>query len=139
MTSPNPMNRLQIFKQVLLVSFGISLALLTTSAIDNVFHWLPSPGSMTGWHLVWFIMQVGTIALGSIMLVNRDLPLSIRLNTAFGYFVVAWITLLSFALRVIEIAPDGFNLVLLGFAFVIGLTYWWLRRTRINTSEQMFP
>ena len=139
MTAKNPVQRLQTFKQILLVSSGVALALLATTIIDNIFHWLPSPDSMTGWHCVWFVVQVATIALGGLLLMTRELPLAARLNTAFGYFAVAWIALLAIALRMMEIAPIGSNLVLFGLAAVIGAIYWWLRRTYVGKPEEMFP
>jgi len=67
-----------------------------------------------------------------------QIPLRERLNTIFGYFAIAWFTLLPIGLRVGRYESSSFNFVLLGCAIVIAIGYWSLRCKSIDPQE-IFP
>jgi hypothetical protein len=67
------------------------------------------------------------------------IPLVERLNTIFGYFAVAWFTLLPVGIRVGPFESKSSNLLLLGFGLTIAVCYWWLRRKSLGVQNEIFP
>jgi len=144
MAIENIERRLVIWKQVLLVSIGASLALLAMPIAELLVTFYPgSPSGYSGWYVVWSVVQIATMTLGVILLSGRgwrDLPLSTRLNTIFGYLTTGWVTLLAFGFKVgrDDISSELIFLII-GIGVVIGLGYWWLCRSHVNAPEEMFP
>jgi hypothetical protein len=68
-----------------------------------------------------------------------QIPLRERLNTIFGYFTVAWFTLLPVGIRIGRYTPKSFNFFLFGCAIALAIGYWWLRRKSIETQLEIFP
>jgi hypothetical protein len=81
---------LEVWKHFMWVSVGASVTLLATAAaeIPNTRYEAYFPG----WYAVWFILQVAITPAGLALLIGktwRTLPLSYRLNTAFGFLAAA--------------------------------------------------
>ncbi len=147
MNTEQLVKRLELWRRILMFACGLTLTLLAL-AITSVPSYHLSDN--WGWYLVWFVAQVATAPLGFVLLVStrwRELPLAERLNTIFGFFAVSWLLFFTFLIKYNRDEPYSFggllNLVIyalvLGAAIVLGLTYWWLRKSRINSPEQLFP
>jgi len=139
MTPEYLQKQLEIWKRALLVGLGASVTLLATAIAD-----IPDspPPHFPGWFAVWFMLQLATTPAGFALLVGkswRALALSDRLNTAFGYLGVAWITLLAFGFKAGSSAPGALSLLVIGLGVVLAMGYVRLRRTRANAPEEMFP
>ena len=131
--------RLEIWKRVLFINIGASFTLLATgiAELPNI-----SRPYFPGWYGVWFIVQLASLLPGFVLLWGKhwmQMPLRERLNTIFGYFVVAWITLLPVGIRMGSNTPDSFNFLFLGCAIAITIGYWRLRRMSIETQNEIFP
>ena len=131
--------RLEIWKRVLFITLGASLALF----IQALLKYLESKSLVfeADWYGVWFIVMLAAFLPGFVLLWGRhwmQIPLRERLNTIFGYFAIAWFTLLPIGLRVGRYESKSFNFVLLGCAIAIAIGYWSLRRRSMETQE-MFP
>lgn len=131
--------RLEIWKRILFINIGASITLLATgiAELPNI-----SKPYFPGWYGVWFIVQLASLLPGFVLLWGKhwmQMPLRERLNTIFGYFVVAWITMLPIGIRMGPNAPDSFNFLFLGCAIAIAIGYWWLRRKSIEIQGEIFP
>ena len=126
--------QLERWKKWLLVCAGAAVTFLTTG-VDSV---TSNPG-FPGWFITWLILQLGTTPAGFMILCGRGwraLPLAARLNTAFGYLSVAWIALIGVGVRA---QPSAFLFLVFLFGLPLTAAYLWLRRTRIDAPEEMFP
>ena len=130
--------QLENWKRWLLVSSGAAITLLATSIADIPNYSNPS---FPGWFAIWLILQLGTTPAGFGLLSGkgwRTLPLAERLNTAFGYLTVAWITLLAFGFKAVWL-PSILWFLIFGLGIALAVAYLTLRRTRIDSPEEMFP
>ncbi len=102
------------------------------------------------WYLLWLIFQIAVTPVGFVLFVSRDwrqLPLSQRLNTAFGYLAVAWVLFFAFIVKTNHDMASAYGglptLVFYGLVGSAGLaliwSYWLLRRAHDNSPEEMFP
>lgn len=129
--------RLEIWKNILFINIGASLvlfvqAILTYQAEESLLF-------ETSWYAVWFIVQLATFLPGFVLLWGKhwmQIPLLERLNTIFGYFAVAWFTLLPVG---VSIASKALDFFLLGFAVLIATCYQWLRRKNLGMQNEIFP
>lgn len=132
-------NRFEIWKRILFIIVGGSITLF----IQGVLKYLESRSLVFDayWYGVWFIVQLASFLPGFVLLWGKNwmqIPLRERLNTIFGYFAIAWFTLLPIGLRVGRYESRSLNFVLLGCAIAIAISYWSLRRKSMETQE-MFP
>ena len=147
MTPETLEKRLELWKRWLLVGTGASITLLVWAIVD-----LPNLGRAyaPGWFYVWPFFQIAITPAGLVLLIGkawRELPLSQRLDTAFGYLGVAWLTLLAFGIKsgsdtsVLQsvLGATLLTLIIGGSAMAIGLSYWILSRNRLTAPEEMFP
>ena len=131
--------RLEIWKRVLFITLGASLTLF----VQALLKYLESKSLLFDayWYGVWFIVQLASFLPGFVLLWGKNwmqIPLRERLNTIFGYFGIAWFTLLPIGLRIGRYETRSFNFVLLGCATAIAIGYWSLRRKSID-SQEIFP
>lgn len=131
--------RLEIWKRILFIVSGASLTLFMQAVLKYlearilVFE--------AYWYSVWFIVLLASFLPGFVLLWGRhwmQIPLRERLNTIFGYFAVAWFTLLPIGLRIERYESKSTNFALLGCAIAIAISYWFLRRKSMGPQE-MFP
>jgi len=131
--------RFEIWKHILFINIGASAVLLAIRVLDAPnFPKMDFPG----WYGVWFVVQMASLLPGFVLLWGKhwmQIPLPERLNTIFGYFVVAWITLSPFGLTIGPDFPGLFNSLFLGCAVAIAVGYWRLRRKSFGTQNEMFP
>ncbi len=131
--------RLEVWKQVLFVTFGASLTLF----IQALLKYLESQSLIFDayWYVVWFIVMLASFLPGFVLLWGKhwmQIPLRERLNTIFGYFALTLFTLLPIGLRIGRYESKAFNFVLLGCAIAIAIGYWSLRRKSME-SQEIFP
>lgn len=143
MTVENIEKRLDIWKQVLLINIGASLVLMIIAIVELLVKFYPDRSyNYSGWYVVWFILQVSTVTLGVALLSGRrwrQLSLSTRLNTAFGYFTTGWFVLTALGLKTGINITNELVILIIGTGATIGLSYWWLQRRRVNAPDEMFP
>lgn len=132
--------RLEVWKYILFMNIGASLALFVQALLSYL-----DTGSLlfqTNWYGVWLIVQLAAFLPGFVLLWGKHwmhVPLPKRLNTVFGYFVVAWFNLLPVGIRVGSYEPKSFNFFLLGGAIAIVMSYWFLRQKSLEIQNEIFP
>jgi hypothetical protein len=132
--------RFEIWKHILFINFGASIALFLQAVLN--YQESRSLVFQVSWYGVWFIVQLAAFLPGFVLLWGKNwmhIPLHERLNTIFGYFAVAWFTLLPVSIRIGRYASTSSNLFLLGFAIAIAAGYWWLRRKSMGMQSEIFP
>jgi hypothetical protein len=135
MTTEYLQQQLARWQQLLLICTGASGVLLATALTDTSYG---SP-STAGWFAIWLILQLGVTPAGFMLVSSKGwqtLPMSTRLNTAFGYFTVAWITLAALGFRV---GSTFLGLLLFASGAALLVSYLWTHRGRSNSPEEMFP
>jgi hypothetical protein len=139
MNIDNLQKRLEIWKRILFMNIGASVILILQAVL--IYQDTRSLMFGTSWYGVWFVVQLAAFLPGFVLLWGKhwmQIPLRERLNTIFGYFAIAWFTLLPIGLRVGRYESRSLNFVLLGCAIAIAISYWSLRRKSMETQE-MFP
>jgi len=131
--------RFENWKRILFIIMGASITLF----IQAVLKYQESRSLVfeAYWYGVWFIVQLASFLPGFVLLWGKHwmrVPLRERLNTIFGYFAIAWFTLLPIGLRIGRYESRTFNFILLGLAIAITIGYWSLRRKSMDTQE-IFP
>jgi hypothetical protein len=131
--------RLEAWKRILFITFGASLTLFAQALLRYLEY--QSLTFETYWYAIWFVVQLAAFLPGFVLLWGKNwmqIPLRERLNTIFGYFAVAWFTLVPIGLRIGRYESKVFNFVLLGCAIAIAIGYWSLRRKSMEPQE-IFP
>ena len=131
--------RLEIWNRILFINIGASITLFVQSIL--IYQEFGSLNFQTSWYGVWFVVQLASFLPGFVLLWGKhwmQIPLLERLNTIFGYFAVAWFTLLPVGLRVDPYTSKTFNFFWLGCAIVLAAGYRRLRRS-LQISNEMFP
>jgi hypothetical protein len=142
MTTEYLEKQLAIWKQWLLVSTGASVTLLATAIAD--FPNRPNP-FFPGWFGLGFLLLLNTVTPGIVLLLGsawRKLPIGARLNAIFGYFAMAWVTLIAFWSKAASLFGISIPLLLAflgGIGIALGIVYLMLRRGHFNKPEAMFP
>jgi len=139
--------KLEIWKPWLLISVGASIMLLLIAIAD-----IPNQGRAyaPSWFYVWPFFQLAVTPAGFVLLISkawRQIPLHQRLDTAFGYLGVAWLSLFAFGIKsgsdtpVLQSVLGATLLAVLigGSAIALGLSYWLLHRARSTLPEEIFP
>lgn len=132
--------RLEIWKHILFITIGASLTL----SVQAVLNYQESQSLIyqTSWYGAWLIVQLAAFFPGFVLLWGKhwmQLPLLERLNTVFGYFAVAWFTLLPVGLQIDPYTPKTFNFFWLGGGVALATGYWWLRRKCLGIQNEIFP
>jgi len=147
MTTEDLEKNLERWKRVLLISIGI-VAMLMLFAIYDIPK--KQKTELLDWYCTWAVFQVFITPPGFVLLISkfgRSLPTRERINTAFGYFTVAWLALLAFGIQtgsdqsiwysplaaVVLVAGVG------GSGVLLALSYWLLRRIRLQAPDDVFP
>jgi hypothetical protein len=132
--------RLEIWKRILFINLGASITLFVQAIL--IYQESGSLMFGTSWYGVWLIVQLATFLPGFVLLWGKNWmqqPLFERLNTIFGYFAVAWFTLLPVGLRIDPYSSKVFNFLWLGGAIVLAMGYRWLRRKSLGIQDEIFP
>lgn len=132
--------RLKTWKCILFMVIGASVTLFAQA----VLQYLESQSLVfeMSWYGVWFFVQLAAFLPGFVLLWGKhwmQLPLLERLNTIFGYFAIAWFTLLPVGLRIDPYSSKTFNLFWLGGVTALIVGYWWLRRKSLGIQNEIFP
>lgn len=134
--------QLEKWKRVLLLLAGVGLTL----AISMVGFERPYTFSL-GWITIWLVLELGAIPAGLLIFFGkewRQLPLTQRLNTAFGFLGAAWLGWLAVGLWVYsESSSLGGSFTRLAFVLLIGavlaISYLLQRRAHTSSPEDIFP
>lgn len=132
--------RLEIWKRILFINIGASFTLFVQAVLN--YQISRSLVFQVSWYGVWFIVELAAFLPGFVLLWGKhwmQLPLHQRLNTIFGYFAVAWFTILPVGIKLGQYTTKSFNFILLGCAIAIAVGYWWLHRKSIETQTEIFP
>lgn len=136
MTTDYLEQQLEKWKRVLLLFVGAGLTLAA-----SMFGILEPTSVSLGWIAVWIVLQLGAVSAGLLMLFSktwRQLPLMQRLNTAFGFFGVAWLCWLAIGFGIAGESFAMFTFILL-LGALLALIYLLRRRASTNSPEEIFP
>lgn len=128
--------RFEIWKYLLFINIGASITLFLQAIL--IYIEFPRSDLQVSWYGVWLIVLLANLLPGFVLLWGKhwmQISLRERLSTIFGYFAVAWFTLLPVGIRMGRDTSKPFNFFLFGCAIVIAVSYWWLRRK----SNEIFP
>lgn len=131
--------KLEQWKRWLLVCIGASVTLLVTGLDRETGFYF---NSFWGWIVVWLILQLGTIPAGISLLVSSEwkkLPLTERLNTAFGFLAVSWLGWIALFIRGWGTPLMILMFFILPFGIGLAIIYWRLRRKSVDRLEELFP
>ncbi len=132
--------RLEFWKRMLLAALGSAVTFLSTTIADSSRNSYFSD-STWGWYLVWVVIWLAIAPPGFYLLMGRKwrkVSLATRLNTAFGYLGCAWLVLLSAGIKGFSNGNQACNTFIVISAFILGGSYWYLRRKKDN-PEEIFP
>lgn len=93
------------------------------------------------WDILGYLLLIVILIPGILLTVHpawRQVPLTKRSHLIFGYFLAAWIVVLSLSMLVVWGPDYGLNLLVVGSALALGLGYWWMRRKK-DMAEEVFP
>ena len=143
--------RLEFWKRGLLVGFGASVTLLAITLAES------SRDISWGWYFVCVVIWLAVAPPGFYLLMNkkwRKVPLSSRLNVAFGYLGCAWLVLLSADVSGFQSCNlmtltgsgewvcshhiAGWDMLTIITIFILGAAYWYLRKKK-DKPEEIFP
>ena len=127
--------RLEFWKHGLFLALGASVTVFATTlaGASQVGFW--------GWYLVWVVIWLAIAPPGFYLLMSRKwrkVPLSSRLNLAFGYLGCAWLVLFSAGIRGYLSTAIGCITWIIILALILGGVYWYLRKKK-DKPEEMFP
>ncbi len=128
--------QLDTWKQWLLVAAGASATFFITTLVNH-----PRTDIFSGWYVVLLAFWLSMTPAGFILLMGRKwrtVPLTKRLNIAFGFLGCAWLVLLTIGIIGIFIGETSCISFLVLFTIILGAIYFYLRK-RNKASEQMFP
>lgn len=140
MNIDNLQKRLEIWKRILFMNIGASVILILQAVL--IYQDTRSLMFGTSWYGVWFVVQLAAFLPGFVLLWGKhwmQLPLPERLNTIFGYFAAAWLTILPVGLRIEPYESKTFNVFWLGGGIALAIGYWWLRRKSSVMQNEIFP
>lgn len=136
MTTEYLEQQLEKWQRVLLLFLGAGLMMAaSTFGIAGEYSF------SYGWVMAWLVLQLGTVPVGLLMLFSKDwrrLPLTQRLNTAFGFLGTGWLGWLAIGFRLAGESSLAFAATLLPGA-ILALIYLLSRRTQIRPAEEIFP
>jgi hypothetical protein len=136
MTSEYLEQQLEKWKRFLLLFLGAGLT-LAASTFGTTSEYTFSGG----WILAWIVLQLGTVPAGLLMLFSKDwrqLPLTQRLNVAFGFLGIGWLGWLAIGFHICAREPYTFAFILLPGA-VLATIYLLQRRAHAIPPEEIFP
>jgi hypothetical protein len=132
--------QLEFWKRGVFVAIGSSLTLLATAIAESPRSHLSSQ-LVWAWYIVWVVIWLSIAPLGFFLLMSRQwrkVPLSIRLNVAYGYLCCAWLVLLSAGIKGYSSGDHACNTLVIITAFILGASYYYLRKKK-SEPEEMFP
>ena len=132
--------RLEFWKRILFINLGASITLFVQAVL--AYQETRSLIFQVGWYGAWFIAFLAAFLPGFVLLWGKhwmQVPLHQRLNTIFGYFAVAWFTLLPAVIRLGQYDTKSANFILLGIAITIAVGYFWLHSRSKDALGEIFP
>lgn len=136
----NLQQRLEIWKHMLFILVGASLTLFLQAILN--YQESRSLIFQTSWYGMWFVVQFAAFLPGFVLLWGEhwmQIRLLERLNTIFGYFAVAWFTILPVGFQIGPYTSKTFNFFWLGCGIALTMIYWWLRRKNLEIQNEIFP
>ena len=130
------LNRVFVVSAEELKLMGGSIS-IPDSVVQNIAGSLNAPW----WSLVCLGILLAVLFPGLILSFHpgwRKVSIHKRLNLMVGFFLSAWVVLLSFGVQDPLNVANGYNILLLGSAIAIGGAYWRLRRKQTK-AEVIFP
>ncbi len=103
------------------------------------------------WYLVWLMLQLVALPLAGVFVFSkswRELAWQERVNSLFSYLAVEWLFVAALFIKLQSDEGDwlfvGLSGLLLlagfiGLGLALALSYWWLRRSKSDLPEEMFP
>jgi|SRR5688572_2333004 LPXTG-motif cell wall-anchored protein len=91
--------------------------------------------------VLWMVVEVAILLLAVTLAFHptwRKFTLAKRLDLVFGYFLAAWVVLLSLGAQNPDDFGNGMNFLTVGSLLLLGLAYWWFRRKK-DRAEEAFP
>jgi hypothetical protein len=133
----------QFWNRLMYMVIGSSITLLLISFGNLVIYRNTWPGFDNYTGGVWTGIQFLAVLPGLYLLWNKPwktLPLTTRLNTAFGYFIAGWLCLLALAFIIDpQNAPDELIFIIIGSAVLIAFGYIWALKRTLAPRDEMFP
>jgi hypothetical protein len=111
------------------------------SVPDSVVQHVAASLNAPWWSLVCGGILMAMLFPGVVLSLHsgwRKVSIHKRLNLMLGFFISAWIMLLSLGVQDPHNVADGYNFLLLGSAIAIGVGFWRLRRKQTK-AEVIFP
>lgn len=134
--------KFETWKRILWITVGAVATLSTTAIVDKLTQaYSGGEGYSIGWFGVWFLVFLASFLPGFVLLLGShytQLSLHERLNTIFGFFVVAWFALLAAGIQ-IDAMQSWYLLFLIALAIGITIGYWRLRLKGQRNISEMFP
>lgn len=137
MTPEQMEGQLEGLKKFLLVGFGAAFTLLAITIMDIL-----DGRTVTRIDLLWSILQVAFTPIGFYLLTSKSwkvIPLSTRLNTAFGYLAIGWVLLLALGFSTAQDGNKELNVLTLLSGIALGASYYYLKKIHMRVSEDVFP
>ena len=129
------------FSRALLVVLGIVFTLLVNVMAGDLLQY--RYGAPFGWFVLWLITTVGSIPLGTTLLIGsgwRKLPISQRRGPAMGYLVVGFMNFFSLAIFMLGSAPGVPAYAMpIGYGLVLMLVYARVYASEDKAKEELFP
>ncbi|MEW6285202.1 MAG: hypothetical protein AB1509_03145 [Chloroflexota bacterium] len=129
--------QLEGLKKFLLVGVGAAFTLLAVTIMDIL------DGNTTiRIDPLWFILQVAFTPIGFYLLTSKAwkiIPLSARINTAFGYLAIGWVLLLALGFSTAQDGSNELNVLVLLSGIALGASYHYLKKIHMRVSEDVFP
>lgn len=91
--------------------------------------------------ILWLVVELTILILATTLAFHpiwRKFPIAKRFDLIFGYFLAAWVALLSLGVQNPLDFEYGFDILAIGSLLFLGLAYWWFRRKR-DRAEEIFP
>ena len=134
-------NQFRNWNRFMYMILGASLTFLLVSCGNLVYgrDW-DGFGNYVGG--IWSSIQLLATPPGFYLLWGRQwkgTPLSTKINTIIGYFVVSWINLLSISFFTETPPLTEYYILLVGSAIVMLLAYMWARKRISSPRDEMFP
>jgi hypothetical protein len=137
--------RLEKWKRFVWFSLGASVTFLLTTAADaRLVPHPPGDGPNFARLLLWVLIQFASVVPAALLTLGQDwkkTPISLRLNTIFGFLAASWIVMISFGrhLQVLEAMPGDIALLILIVGIILAGMYFYLRNRLETAPEAMFP
>lgn len=116
---------------------GTSNPFISDPVFNDISHALSAPW----WLLACYGLLLAMLIPGAFLALHspwRKVPIHKRSKLIYGFFISAWLVLLSMGAADPYNVFYDYNYMIIGSAIVIATSYWWLRRKK-DRAEEVFP